>query len=120
MTQALIWWLEFSPRWLSCLNTQWRSQQEVLRAASFHAGQVWCGPAPLPDKLSRVWRRACADTITLLHGHAETQLQLCSALPLPLPEHEAAQTWRWGQKLQQRTGQICLHGLVDMGRTLLR
>lgn len=118
MTQALIWWLENSPRWLSCCSAQWRRQQEVLRAATFHTGHVLCSPAPLPDKLSRLLRRSCSDAITLLHGSGEVQLQLCSQLPAP--QHDPCQLYALGQRLQQRTGEACLHGLVDIGRALSR
>lgn len=118
MTQALIWWLESSPRWLACLTTQWRSQQEVLRSAVFHSGHVLCSPAPLPDKLSRLLRRAGADTITLLHDNGAAQLELCRQLPPPA--EDPCQLYQLGQQFQQRTGQACLQGLVDMGRALLR
>ncbi len=118
MIQALIWWLENSPRWLSCLAEHGRSQQEVLRSATFHSGHVLCSQAALPDKMTRLARRAGADAITLLHGNAQTQLLLCRQLPLPW--HDPCLLYQTGQKLQQRTGQHLLQGLVDIGRALLR
>ena len=118
MVQILIWWLENSPRWLSCLAEHGRCQQEVLRSSAFHASHVLCSPAALPAKLGRLPRRAGADVITLLHGSAQTQLTLCRELPLP--PHDPCRLYLTGQQLQQRTGQHLLHGLVEMGRTLLR
>ena len=118
MIQALIWWLEVSPRWFSCLTAHGRSQQEVLRAALFHSGRVLASPAPASDKLSRLARRATADTITLLHDNGQVQLQL-GREPLP-PLLADCACYRSGQHLQQHGGQLCLQGLVDLGRALLR
>lgn len=118
MIQALIWWLEVSPRWLACLTAHGRSQQEVLRAGFFHSGRVLGSPAPASDKLARLARRATADTITLLHDNSQLQLQLGQeTLPPQLADFAC---YRSGQHLQQQGGRLYLQGLVELGRILLR
>jgi hypothetical protein len=54
----------------------------------------------------------------LLHGNGQTQLALYRQLPAPA--HDPCQLYQTGQRLQQRTGQHLLQGLVDIGRALLR
>ena len=116
MTQLLLWWLECLPHCWQSLSIQWRGQQAVLHSAGWHAGRVLCSQATLPDKLSRLSRRSCADAISLLYDCGETQLSLARQWvpPLALDSDLLA----LGQKLQQRTGQTWLHGLVDLGRAL--
>ena len=116
--------LRFFPLWypalVSCLLSQWRSQQAFWRSQCFHTGRVLNSPAPVQDKLRRLYLRQGADQLALLHDCSEAQFTLVSVWSTALGQERRCRPWaRIVEDFQGRMRTIWLRTLVDTGRATL-